>query len=204
MPSLLVELPAIFRVFLDANVLYPAAVRDTLLRTFEAGLIQAYWSEQVLEEMRRNLVLRQCTHEQAAHLVATLRRVFPSAIITGYEDLLSAMRNAPGDRHVVAAALAARAEVIVTNNLKHFRQEDLPTGMEAQSADTFLQNLFDLEPAVMIEVLRQQAADKRKPPATFEQHLGGLWRAVPHFVDDVCAYILETWKGSAEGLRKGK
>jgi predicted nucleic acid-binding protein len=189
--------PAIFRVFLDANVLYPASVRDTLLRAFEAGLIQAYWSEQILEEMRRNLVLNsQCTNEQAASLVATLRRVFPTSIVTGYENLLPAMRNDPGDRHVVAAALAARAEVIVTNNLKHFRKEDLPTGMEAQSADTFLQNLFDLEPRVMMEVLRKQAADKRKPPVTFEQHLEGLSRSVPHFVDDVRTHILKTWKAS--------
>lgn len=126
--------PAIFRVFLDANVLFPAAVRDTLLRAAEAGLIQVYWSEQVLEEMRRNLVLRgQCTEDRAAVLVATLRRAFPTSVSTGYEHLVPAMRNDLGDRHVVAAALAARAEVVVTNNLKHFRKEHLPKGMEAQS-----------------------------------------------------------------------
>ncbi len=177
------------------EVLFPAAVRDTLLRAAEAGLVQVYWSEQVLEEMRRNLVLRgQCTEEKAAALVATLHRAFPQSVVSGYEHLLPAMRNEPGDRHVAAAALAARAEVIVTNNLKHFRREDLPPGMEAQSADAFLQNLFDLEPRTMLAVLRKQAADKRQPPTTFEQLLDGLARSVPGFVADVRAYVLNTWK----------
>ncbi len=192
--------PAIFRVFLDANVLFPDSVRDTLLRAAEAGLVQIYWSEQVLEEMRRNLVLVRKRPEDpvareawAARLVSMMRQAFPSAVVTGYEHLLPAMRNDPGDRHVVAAALAARAEVIVTNNLKHFRKEDLPPGMEAQAADAFLQNLFDLEPRVMLAVLRKQAADKKKPPTTFEQLLEGLARSVPGFVADVRAYVLKTW-----------
>ncbi len=187
--------PAIFRVFLDANVLFPASVRDTLLRAAEAGLIQPYWSEQVLEEMRRNLVKTgQCSDEKAALLVATLRRAFPQSIVSGYEQFLPVMRNHPDDRHVAAAAMAAQAQVIVTNNLKHFRIEDLPPGMEAQSADAFLQNLFDLEPRTMLTVLRKQAADKKRPPTTFEQLLDGLSKSVPGFVEDVRAYLLNAWR----------
>ena len=178
--------PAIFRVFLDANVLFPMAVRDTLLRAAEAGLVQPYWSARILEEMRRNLVKQgQCSDQQAAGLVALIHRAFPDSMVTGYEFLEPVMKNDPGDRHVVAAALMAHAQVIVTNNLKHFRKDTLPASMEAQSADDFLRHLFGLAPRKMLEVLRKQAADKRKPPLTLEQLLAGLSKSVPGFIKDV-------------------
>jgi predicted nucleic acid-binding protein len=183
--------PANFRVFLDANVLFPMAVRDTLLRAAEAGLIQPYWSARVLEEMRRNLVKQtQCSEQQADKLVAIINREFPDSTVSGYERLEPSMKNDPGDRHVTAAALMAQAQVIVTNNLKHFRQEELPPGMEAQSADDFLQLLFDLAPRKMLEVLRKQAADKRKPPLTLSQLLDGLAKSVPGFIKDVRDYLV--------------
>ncbi len=72
--------------------------------------------------MRRNLVKTgQCSDEKAALLVATLRRAFPKSIVSGYEQFLPVMRNHSDDRHVAAAAMAAQAQVVVTNNLKHFR-----------------------------------------------------------------------------------
>ncbi|ATB30750.1 PIN domain-containing protein [Melittangium boletus] len=182
--------PAIFSVFLDANVLFPMAVRDTLLRAAEAGLVQPYWSARVLEEMRRNLVTQgRCSEQKAEKLVAIINRVFPDSTVIGYEHLEPAMKNDPGDRHVVAAALMAHAQVIVTNNLKHFRKEDLPPSMKAQSADDFLQHLFDLSPRKMLEVLRKQAADKQKPRCTLEELLDGLARSVPGFVKDVRDYL---------------
>ncbi|MCP3104949.1 PIN domain-containing protein [Myxococcus sp. K15C18031901] len=181
--------PAIFRVFLDANVLFPMAVRDTLLRAAEAGLVQPYWSERVLEEMRRNLVKQgQCSEEQSARLVAIIHRAFPESLVTGYEQFEASMRNDPDDRHVAAAALLAHAQVIVTNNLKHFRKVDLPSSMEAQSADDFLRHLFDLAPRKMLDVLRRQAEDKRRPPMTLDQLLDGLSRSVPGFIQDVRGY----------------
>jgi hypothetical protein len=49
-------IPAPFKVVLDANVLYPFSLRDTLLRAASEGLFQLYWSDQILEEARRSLV----------------------------------------------------------------------------------------------------------------------------------------------------
>jgi hypothetical protein len=45
-----------FEVVLDACVLFPASIRDTLLRAADAGLYRVYWSELILEEVRRNLI----------------------------------------------------------------------------------------------------------------------------------------------------
>ena len=85
-------LTAPFKVVLDANVIFPSALRDTLLRSAEAGLCQLYWTEQILDEAARNLVgLGKMTSEQAARLLQRLRDAFPEAMVDGYETLIDAM-----------------------------------------------------------------------------------------------------------------
>jgi predicted nucleic acid-binding protein len=175
-------LTSTFKVVLDACVLFPFSLRDTLLRAAHAGLYQPYWSAQILEEMHRNLVLTgTTTGEQARALVVQMRKVFPEALVSGHEVLVPGLRNHEGDRHVVAAALQAHAQVIVTSNLKHFRARDLPPRIEAQHPDEFLVNLFDLDPAGMVELLRRQAAALRRPPMELSQLLHGLSKTVPEF-----------------------
>jgi predicted nucleic acid-binding protein len=44
------------------------------------------------------------------------------------EGLAKVMTNHPGDRHVLAAAVTAKADIIVTSNLKHFKPKDLALG----------------------------------------------------------------------------
>jgi hypothetical protein len=93
------------------------------------------------------------------------------------------MPNHPKDRHVVAAAVKAGAQVITTANLKDFAA--LPDGIEAQSPDEFLCNIFDLDPVGFDELLREQAADLVKPPMSFDELLIRLGRIVPEFVEGV-------------------
>ena len=75
----------------------------------------------------------------------------------------------------------------MTENLKDFRE--LPDGIEAQSADIFLCNLFDLDPEGFIDMLREQAADLVKPPMTFEELLDRLSRSAPDLVDLVREHL---------------
>lgn len=172
--------PAPFRVVLDANVLFPFTLRDTLLRAADAGFYQLYWSDEILEEVRRNLVATGITTPaQATRLVATMRRAFPEATVTGYEQLVLAMPNDHEDRHVAAAAVRAGAQVVVTSNLRDFRE--MPEGIEAQSPDEFLCNLLDLDPDRMVAVVRDQAAALRRPPRTFDEVCAALERVVPTF-----------------------
>jgi predicted nucleic acid-binding protein len=180
--------PASFRVVLDANVLYPFTLRDTLLRAAALGMFQAYWSQEILDETTRNLVADgRMSEEQAARLTAAMASAFPEALVDGYELLVSAMPNHEKDRHVAAAAVKAGAQVIVTNNLKDFGI--LPGGIEAQSPDDFLLDLFDLAPSEVVELLRLQAAALDRPPLALDQLLGGLNTAVPTFVAAVRASI---------------
>lgn len=177
-----------FGVVLDANVLFPPALRDTLLRAAEAGLYQVHWSDQILDEATRNMVARsRMTQEKADRLRARMNEAFPEARVTGYESIIAAMKNDEKDRHVVAVAVMAGAQVIVTQNLSDFRP--LPEGVEAQSPTRFLSDLLDLDQELMVRILRQQASDMKKPPQTFDQLLDGLAITVPGFVEEVRAKL---------------
>ena len=174
-------LPASFIVLLDANVLFPFTLRDTLLRAAAAGYFQVRWSAQILDEMTRNLVSAGImTEEKAVRLRVVMEQAFPESEVAGYEPLVAAMRNEEKDRHVAAAAVTAGAQVIVTSNRKDFA--DLPGGIEAQSPDEFLCDLFDLDPDGFLELLRDQAADLIRPPMTFDELLERLSRVAPVFV----------------------
>jgi predicted nucleic acid-binding protein len=180
--------PAPFVVLLDANVLFPFSLRDTLLRAAAAGFYQVRWSQQILDEMTRNLVRTgTMPEEKASRLRTIMEREFPEAGVAGYEHFVSAMRNDEKDRHVAAAAVKAGAQVIVTSNLDDFRE--LPEGIEAQSPDAFLCTLRDLNPDGFLELLREQAADLVKPPMTFEELLVRLARVVPELVAAVRANV---------------
>jgi predicted nucleic acid-binding protein len=174
-------------VVLDANVLFPFTVRDTLLRAAAAGLYQVRWSAEILDETTRNLVSTGIlTDQKATRLRAVMERAFPEAEVTGYVPLVAAMRNQPKDRHVVAAAVKAGAQVIVTSNLRDFAP--LPPGIEVQSPDEFLCDLFEMDPAGFVGLLREQAADLAKPPMTLEELLDRLGRIVPDLATAVRDY----------------
>lgn len=183
--------PSPFRVVLDANVLYPCALCDTLLRAAAAGLYQMYWTSEILDETCRNLVENgRITQAQADRRRAAMMNAFPESLVTDYAALIPAMRNHEKDRHVTAAAVRCGAQVIVTSNLRDFGE--MPTGIEAQSPDDFLCDLFDLAPQLLVEIVHEQAAALKKPPISFEDLVAGLERSVPSFA----RAILEAARGS--------
>jgi hypothetical protein len=88
------------------------------------------------------------------------------------------MTNDPGDRHVLAAAVAGGADAIVTLNLEHFPPEACePFGVEATHPDEFLVALYELTPERAVAEVRQQADDLTNPPWTFADLLDALERA---------------------------
>jgi glutathione S-transferase len=65
-----------FVALLDANVLYPAYLRDALLRLAEAEIYQVRWSRQILDEMARNVLANNTDlpEERIERLVRTMER----------------------------------------------------------------------------------------------------------------------------------
>lgn len=175
-----------FTVVFDANVLYPAAQRDLLIRLAQRGLFRGRWTERILDEMQRAIEHRQ--PRLAGRLERTrqlMNRAVADCLVEGYEQLVDALVLPDADdRHVLAAAIRCGAQVIVTDNLNDFPSDRLdPYGIEAQSADEFLLHLVNLNPIVVATTLEQQACALAKPPQTVDNLLvtlanSGLVRTV--------------------------
>jgi len=165
---------------LDANVLFPMVLRDTMLRIAAAGCYRVRWSDRIIDEMTRNLVEQhRLDAAKARALAQIMREAFPEATVRGWGRFEPNMQNHPKDRHVAAAAVAAGASVIVTSNLKDFT--NLPVGTVAMSPDAFLLAMLDENPEAVIDALRKQANGYRKPVTTMTSLLESLARTVPGF-----------------------
>jgi hypothetical protein len=173
----------VFPVVLDSCVLYPMYLRDTLLCAAEAGLYQVRWTDEILAGAFRNLIKNgRMDATQTERLNQQMNRAFPEALIEMTDDLLPCMDNDEGDRHMLAAALVGKAEVIVTDNLKHFPQSSLSKfNVTAQSADEFLLSLLDLSSDRLMSVLAIQASRTKKPQLELVELLDLLKNVVPQF-----------------------
>jgi hypothetical protein len=98
--------------------------------------------------------------------------------VTGYEPLVDALYLPdPDDRHVLAAAIKARAQVIVTHNLKDFPSTVLEEwDMEAKSADDFILDQIDLSREAVYSAVQRIADSRANPPATISDVLAMLER----------------------------
>jgi len=162
-----------FTVVLDTCVLYPAHLRDTLLRLAERGLYRAQWSDDILTELERNLTESGVAPPSVSHLVEQMQRAFPDAWVLGYQALIPTMTCDEKDRHVLAAAVRADAAAIVTFNVR-------------DDPDAFLIDQLDLSPRAVLEELELQAAANRREPKSVAALLDALARAgVPQFADEV-------------------
>jgi len=186
---------------LDACVLFPFTLRDTLLRAAADDLLQVRWSGEILDEMERSLVVAgTMPAAKAARLRTLMEEHFPEARIEGFGPLIRKMRNHPKDRHVVAAAVKCKAQIIVTSNLEHFGA--VPAGIEAVSPDTFLAGFFKVDPDGVVDLLRRQAADLDRPPMTLGERVDRLARSVPVFSRRVRAHRLTGRSGGVEVVKR--
>jgi predicted nucleic acid-binding protein len=175
-----------FIAIYDANVLYPGSLRDLLIRLGQTGLFQAKWTHQILDEMIDAIVAAQ--PDLAGRLQRTrelMNEAIPDVRVSGYEHLINGLELPdPDDRHVLAAAIRANAQVIVTSNLKDFPADQLePYDIEAQSPDEFVLHVLELAPARVVSTLEDQARALTNPVTTVDDLLDrlrvvGLPRAV--------------------------
>ncbi|GAA0970729.1 PIN domain-containing protein [Acrocarpospora macrocephala] len=175
-------------------MLYPNALRDTLLRVAEAGIYQPLWSERILAEVRGALLRNGLPELNVDRTLSFVRAAFPEAMVEGWEPLEDSMGNHVKDRHVLAAAVRGHADVIVTSNLRDFTSAACePWDVEVQHPDTFLLYELELAPAVILNVLREQASSTGKPPhrsMTLEDVLASLENCgAPVFVSAVRSWL---------------
>lgn len=144
-----------YTAVLDACVLYSIAMTDALLSLATAGLYAAKWTTRIEDEWIRAL------ENSRPDLIGRLdvRRDCMRAAIPDWEvapehwqclDLAIELPD-PGDLHVLAAAVSAHADCIVTDNLRDFPAEILqPFEIEAIDPDTFIIQQWDLYPVAVI------------------------------------------------------
>lgn len=166
-----------FVVVYDACVLYPAPLRDFLIRLALTGLFAARWSDRIHDEWTSSLLAER---PELASQIARTRSLMDEAVedclITGYEQFINALALPdPNDRHVLAAAICAGAQLIVTANLKDFPAETLNRfGMEAVHPDAFVEQQMDLHEDAVIRVAKLHHESLKNPPKSVEEYLNTL------------------------------
>jgi predicted nucleic acid-binding protein len=175
-----------YSVVLDACVLIPMPLADTLLRMAEAPrLYLPKWSQAIMDEVTRNLINKwNMEPEKARRREQELRRHFPDAWVEGYEPLTDVLTNDPKDRHVLAVAARAHSELIITYNRRDFPDASVrPWNIDVQGPSTFLRGLHDLDPGLFVHKLHEQALAIGVPLCRLLQSLA---KNVPSFVDAFC------------------
>jgi predicted nucleic acid-binding protein len=171
---------ATFAAFYDANVLYPAELRNFLMHLALTDLFRAKWSAQVHEEWISNLLANRpdLKREQLERTRDLMDKHAMDALVTGYEDLIPGLHlSDENDRHVLAAAIRGRADVIVTMNLKDFPNDVIATyGIEAQHPDEFIMHLLDLAPGKVLMAAQDHRLSLKNPPKTEAEYLDTLER----------------------------
>ena len=170
---------ATFTAFYDANVLYPAELRNLFMHLALTGLFRAKWSADVHEEWISALLEKRpdLTRDKLERTRALMDMHATDALVTGYEDLIPGLQLPdPDDRHVLAAAIRGQADVIVTMNLRDFPSDVVGAfGVEAQHPDEFVLHLLDLAPGAVIAVAETHR-QSLNPPKTVSEYLETLER----------------------------
>lgn len=164
----------------DANVLYPSALRDFLIRVAIEDLVRARWSHRILDEVFRNIAINRPDLDRD-RLLRTRQRMCAAVLdclVSGFEKLEpSIILPDLDDRHVVAAAIKAGAGIIVTLNLRDFPEDELARhGVVAMHPDLFALELLARSPAAVLEVIASQAADLKNPPHSATDIVAALER----------------------------
>lgn len=182
---------ATFPALFDTNVLFGFHLNDVVLGLAERGVFRPLWSEAILEELSRNLAEHGVPEARISRRLTAMQRAFPDAMVEGFEDIIEQMTNHPKDRHVLAAAVRANCEVLVTFNLKDFPDDSVRSyDIEVVHPDKFLLDQLDLYPGPTVGVLRQLIADYSSPTLEMEDLLIRLSDAgVPDFASAVRRYL---------------
>jgi hypothetical protein len=141
---------------------------DILLTTAGRRMYRVHWTADILDEAERNILAKRPDLDptSVARRFEMMRQSMPEAMLDPPPaGLVAAMTNHPGDHHVLAAAVSTRAEVIVTENGKHFPPSAcIPFGIETRTLDEFICDLVSLNASDVWSSITEMAERRMRPP----------------------------------------
>lgn len=157
-------------------------------------IYQAKWSATIHDEWTRNVLASRpdLTPQQLDRTRQLMDIHVRHALVEGYENLIETVRLPdPDDRHVLAAAISCKADVILTFNLKDFPSSALePFGMAAEHPDEFMTSLLFLEPATICLAVRRHRQSLKNPPKTAHEYLATIQQqGLPKFVSQLHRFL---------------
>lgn len=162
---------------LDANVLYPFQLRNFLLHLAALETFQPLWSDEIIEETRKNLLKKGVmTQAKWDSLERQLRKHFSDAWGQGFQSrIVDLTIPDPDDRHVLALAVHYEADVIVTYNTKDFPRRALePLGLDRVRPPTFVDRIWKKDRAAVLEAAELHRLSLTKDPVSRPEYLTQL------------------------------
>lgn len=167
----------------DACVLYSITLADLLTSLGEADLFRPRWTHEIHEEWIRNVIENRkgdglVTREKLEIRRDAMIEAVEGSLIEDYEDLIPSLTLPDADdRHILAAAIKAGADLILTANLKDFPLQTLTVwNLTAKHPDDFTTEMLDTDPEIVIAVVKEMRARRKRPPISAEDFLAQLKR----------------------------
>jgi predicted nucleic acid-binding protein len=177
---------------LDACVLFQGRLTDLLLNLAEAGGFEPVWSDAIHEEWMRNLSVRfGIPADRIAYRRGEMERAFPAANVSATPALISSIQALcktaaqRKDAHVMATAISAKADVIVTHNIKDFATAALAKfEVSKVRPDGFCVQLLEAQTEKVLSGVRAHRASLKRAefsPAGYLEYLAHEKSGVPKF-----------------------
>jgi predicted nucleic acid-binding protein len=163
---------------LDASVLYPAPLRDFLMHLAVQEAFRARWTNQIHDEWIRNVIKNRpdLSYAKLERTKLLMNKNAKNSLVSHFESIMETLHLPDADdRHVLAAAIHARADVIVTANLKHFPKKTLSEfGIRPLHPDDFVLELLTDHSRNVLTAIRQQQIRLSNPRVTMPELLETL------------------------------
>lgn len=165
-----------FTCIIDTNVIYPIEIRDVIFWFAHYNMFTMKWSKLIFNEWEEVMRRKNIDEIEIVKRINRASQAFPDALVENYQILIHSLELKDiKDKHVLAAAIKANANIIVTNNLKDFPEDYLMNfGLEAKSADDFLADIIDLNPILAVKAFRELVLNRKNPIMDEYQVLGAM------------------------------
>jgi len=169
------------KAVLDACVIFPASIRDTLLSIASEGCFIPHWSQMIHNEWQRNLLKSRpdLTQDILNKTSEIMDKCFHGSCFNDFHHVIEQIKLPDAnDCHVLALAITVGANFIITNNLKDFPKKELSRyNIMALTPDNFLVSLYEQFDMMVIEGVGKQRARLKNPSKTQDEFINTLRNA---------------------------